>query len=139
MAGIEFDDINVGDEIPSQYFKPDQKAIWRYAAASGDLNPIHMDRGYGSKAGLDGSIAHGLSTLARAGKCVTDWSGNPDRLKKLRARFNAPVKPGDMVTYRGRVIDKRIEGGGQLVEIGIEAENQDGVKVLSRCMAVIEL
>ncbi|MBN2169403.1 MAG: acyl dehydratase [Actinobacteria bacterium] len=139
MAGIEFDDINVGDEIPSQYFEPDQKAIWRYAAASGDLNPIHMDWEHGLNAGLDGSIAHGLSTLARAGKCVTDWSGNPDGLRKLRARFNAPVKPGDRVTYRGRVIDKRVEGESRLIEIGIEAENQDGEKVLSRCMAVIEL
>lgn len=139
MAGLNFDDINIGDEIAPQSFTPDQDSIWSYGAASGDLNPIHMDREYGERAGLGGSIVHGISILARAGKCITDWAGSPGGLKRLKGRFKAPVRPGDEITFTGEVVDKRIEDESKLVVVGMKAEIQDGTIVLGKCEAVVEL
>lgn len=139
MPGREYEDINIGDEIPPRSFTPDQASIWSYGAASGDLNPIHMDREAGEKAGLGGTIVHGISVLARAANCVIDWAGNPGGLKSVKARFKATVRPGDSITFRGKVTEKRVEGESKLIVVGITAEIQDGTIVLGRCEAVVEL
>src|SRR5664280_3049949 len=57
------------------------RAIY-YAGASGDYNPIHIDPEFGKLVGLNGAILQGLCTLAFAAKTVTDWAGDPGKLKK---------------------------------------------------------
>jgi acyl dehydratase len=72
----------------------------RYAAASGDLNPIHVDANVAKMAGLPGIIVHGLCTMAFAAKVMVDrlCDGDPVRLKRLAVRFSRPVFPGDTIT-----------------------------------------
>ena len=74
----------------------------RYAAASGDLNPIHVDANVAKMAGLPGIIVHGLCTMAFAAKVTTDHlcGGDPTRLKRLAVRFSRPVFPGDTITTK---------------------------------------
>lgn len=72
----------------------------RYAAASGDLNPIHVDANVAKMAGLPGIIVHGLCTMAFTAKVIVDrlCAGDPTRLKRLAVRFSRPVFPGDTIT-----------------------------------------
>jgi acyl dehydratase len=74
----------------------------RYAAASGDLNPIHVDANVAKMAGLPGIIVHGLCTMAFTAKVIVDrlCDGDPTRLKRLAVRFSRPVFPGDTITTK---------------------------------------
>ena len=139
MANVTFDQVNVGDEIPSLEITLDQMMLWMYAGASGDFNPIHVDKEFAEKVGLGGTIAHGLSSMGRMQKTVTDWIEDPGMLGKLKVRFAAPAHPGDTVTFWGKVIDKKEEDGKKLVTLEIGAQTQDGVQVLTKGEAVVEM
>lgn len=137
--GVSYDDVKVGDEIPSFSIPLDQMMLWMYSGASGDFNPIHNDKEFGEKVGLGGTIAHGLSSMGRMQKTVTDWIEDPGKLKKLKVRFSAPARPGDTVTFWGKVTDKKEEDGKKLVFLEVGAQTQDGAQVLSKGEAVVEL
>jgi acyl dehydratase len=78
----------------------DADQTYRYAQASGDHNPIHIDENTAKMAGLPGIIVHGLCTLAFASKVMIDHlcDRDPCKLKRLRARFSRPVFPGQTIT-----------------------------------------
>jgi acyl dehydratase len=80
----------------------DSDQTFRYAEASGDRNPIHVDAGIAKMAGLPGIIVHGLCTMAFTSKVAIDMlcAGDPARLKRLRVRFSRPVRPGETITTR---------------------------------------
>lgn len=139
MADVSYDDINVGDEIPTLSVELNQMMLWIYAGASGDFNLIHVDKEFGEKVGLGGTIAHGLSSMARLGRCITDWLGDPGDLKRFKVRFSAPAKPGETITFRGKVTDKKEEDDKKLVFLEVGAVNQDGVPILTKGEAVFEL
>ncbi|MBU4174695.1 MAG: dehydratase [Actinobacteria bacterium] len=139
MADVSYDDVNVGDEIPSIDVELNQMMLWMYAGASGDFNPIHVDKEFAEKVGLGGTIAHGLSSMGRLGCCLNDWLGDPGALKRFRVRFSAPAKPGDTITSWARVTDKKEEDGKKLVFLEVGARNQDGVEILTRGEALVEL
>jgi acyl dehydratase len=78
----------------------DADQTFRYAEASGDRNPIHVDENVAKMAGLPGIILHGLCTMAFTSKIMIDslCNGDPKRLKRLAVRFSRPVFPGDTIT-----------------------------------------
>jgi acyl dehydratase len=80
----------------------DKDQTYRYAEASGDRNPIHVDEGIAKMAGLPGIIVHGLCTMAFTSKVAIDnlCGGDPTRLKRLRVRFSRPVIPGQTITTK---------------------------------------
>ena len=84
----------------AQRIDPDQ--TFRYADASGDRNPIHVDENVARMAGLPGIIVHGLCTMAFTSKVMIDnlCDGAPTRLKRLRVRFSRSVRPGETITTR---------------------------------------
>lgn len=86
--------------VVSQPIAADQ--TFRYAEASGDVNPIHLDANVAKMAGLPGIIVHGLCTMAFCSKAVieTVCGGDPRRLRRLRVRFVRPVLPGQTITTR---------------------------------------
>ena len=88
------------DFIVAQTIDNDQ--TYRYAEASGDRNPIHVDENVAKMAGLPGIIVHGLCTMAFTSKVAIDklCNGDPTRLKRLRVRFSRPVLPGQTITTR---------------------------------------
>lgn len=91
----------------------------RYAGASGDFNPIHWsDRAAGS-AGLPGVIAHGMLTMAMAGRLVTQWVGDPAAVRSCGVRFTRPVVVPD-------------DDGGALLELtGTVRSVVDGVATVA--------
>jgi acyl dehydratase len=112
----------------------DADQTFRYAEASGDRNPIHLDENVARLAGLPGIIVHGLCTMAFTSKVMIDnlCAGDPTRLKRLRVRFSRPVRPGATITTRawpeGEREGRRVfayetsTGGGQAVLRGGIAE-----------------
>lgn len=124
MTGPYFEDINIGDEIPALSKRAvDEIQLARYAGASGDFNPLHYVDAVGKMAGQGGVIAHGMLIMGFVGQAVTDWI--PNRyLKKLKARFVNPTRPGNKITITGKVIDKKIED--RLIVCQVEAKDQNG-------------
>lgn len=100
-----------GSEVAEVTTLVDVDQALRYAAASGDANPIHVDDDAARAVGLPGVILHGMCTMALCGRAVVDAlaGGDPTRLRRLAVRFYRPVFPGnDLVT---RVFDAGTEGG----------------------------
>ena len=109
------------------------RAIY-YAGASGDYNPIHIDPEFGKMVGLNGTILQGLCTLAFAAKTVTDWAGDPGKLKKIKCRFSAPVMMEDTISFQGTVADVRKDRA----RVNLQVLNQAGAEVLQNVEAEVE-
>jgi acyl dehydratase len=128
---VYFDDVKVGDELPPVVKGPIQQIqLTRYAGASGDFNPIHQDDEFAKAAGMGGVFAHGMLSMGFVGQLVTDWAG-PAAVRKLGVRFAAIVRLKDVITCKGRVLDKSSKDDVHLVELEVWAENQRGEKVVT--------
>jgi 3-hydroxybutyryl-CoA dehydratase len=125
-------DLNIGDAIPEKKNPVGKYQPMVYAGASGDFNPIHIDPEFGKMVGLGGNILHGLCTMAFVAKSLTDLSGDPGKLKKLKVRFAKPVKPLETVEVKGTVTAK--EGGTIKLELSAWT-NKGTVQVISNAEA----
>jgi len=139
-ATVSFDDVEVGTELPTQRFPIQRADLVRYAGASGDFNIIHWNERVAKEVGLPNVIAHGMFTMAEAGRVVTDWAGDPGAVVEYGVRFSKPVPvpdddKGAMVEVGGRVAEK-LDGRRARVEI---TATSDGDKVLARAFAVVQL
>lgn len=94
-----------GDGPPDRRRRITQQVIRDYAEASGDHNPIHLDREYAQGAGLPTTIAHGLLTLGTACAAVEDWASEVSWTARVACRFSAPVLSGDELSCSGRVTE----------------------------------
>lgn len=110
------------------------RAIY-YAGASGDFNPIHIDPEFGKMVGLGGVILHGLCAVGFVVKTITDWQGDPGKLKRFKCRFASPVHLEDVITTTGEVTDVR-EGRAT---IALKVTNQHGLEVETGVTAEVEL
>jgi acyl dehydratase len=102
----------------------------RYAGASDDYNRIHYDLPFANEAGLGGVIAHGMLTMGFMARAVTDWAGPRGQVRRIAARFTAPVRPGDMVRVTGSVLAQTGEGEATVVQCRLSAD-VDGRPVAS--------
>lgn len=125
-----FDDFNVGDAIPETTKGPITRTqLALFAGASGDHNPIHLDEEEAKKGGLPGVIAHGMLNMAYLGQLLSGFVPQKD-IRNFTARFVAMTVPGDTITCKGEVTEKRQEGGENLLDLKIAAVNQNGDVVL---------
>jgi acyl dehydratase len=117
-------DLNVGDAIPELKVTPDKYLTHRYAGASGDFNPIHIDPEFAKAVGLPGTILHGLymmGLVARANAAVAD--GDPRALKRLSVQFRGMGAPETEIVVSGTV--KSVEGDAVVVDtVAAQGENQ---------------
>lgn len=88
-----------------------------YAGASGDFNRIHYDQAFAVEAGLGGVIAHGMLTMALAGRCVTAWGGPGAVVREISGRFLSPVRPGDAVSMVAEVTGKAERDGAACCDL----------------------
>jgi acyl dehydratase len=133
-------DVVVGTELPEQVYRVTRADLVRYAGASGDFNPIHWNERVATEVGLPGVIAHGMFTMALAGRAVTGWTGNPGALVEYQVRFGRPVPvpdddAGAEVTVRGKV-GAVLDDGRLRVDLTVTCE---GEKVLSLARATVAL
>src|SRR3954467_12384813 len=95
--------MNQGDQIPELRVPPDRFLTVRYAGASGDYNPIHIDEEFAKQVGLPGRILHGLWTMAQVARAQTEAGGGPESLKRLSVQFRGMGLPERELTVTGTV------------------------------------
>jgi acyl dehydratase len=128
--------IEIGTTIPSHEFEINRDLLKQYADASGDHNPIHQDEAFAKSVGLPDVIAHGMLTMALAGKYISDWAGGPQNVKEFSARFTKPVivPAGKSVDLTVSAIITEVTGTGVRLEISATSQ---GVKVLGMAKAFV--
>jgi acyl dehydratase len=100
--------VNAGDRIELKV-TPDPYLTVRYAGASGDFNPIHIDEDFARQVGLPGRILHGLWTMAEVARAHTDAAGGPEALKRLSVQFRGMGRLGEEIVVSGTV--EEVEDG----------------------------
>jgi acyl dehydratase len=124
-------DLQAGAQIPEVRVTPDKFLTNRYAGASGDFNPIHIDEDFAKAVGLPGRILHGLWTMAQVARAQTDAAGGPQHLKRLAVQFRGMGVPEQEVVVSGTVreadegrviVDTVAEQGGRQIIRNAEAE-----------------
>jgi len=92
-----------GSELPELRVTPERWVTARYAGASGDFNPIHLDDEFARSVGLPGRILHGLYTMALVARAQTQAAGGPEHLKRLAVHFRGTAVPGEEITITSTV------------------------------------
>lgn len=136
-----FDDVTVGERLPSRMAVLHRLDLVRYAGASGDFNIIHWSERAAHAAGLPDVIAHGMLTMAVAGRLVTDWAGDPGALVEYGTKFPRPVpvpddEAGAVVELAGVVTAVDREARTVRVDLTVTCGGQ---KVLGKAQARVRL
>ncbi len=111
---------------------PDPFVTVRYAGASGDFNPIHIDEEFARKVGLPGRILHGLWTMAQVARAHTEAAGGPDKLGQLSVQFRGIGKLGEEIVVTGTV--REVSDGTATVE---SEADQSGQKIIRNAVAEV--
>jgi acyl dehydratase len=122
------------DEHRSLTVTPDRYLTYRYAGASGDFNPIHIDEEFARNVGLPGRILHGLWTMAQVARAQTEAAGGPETLRSLAVQFRGVGVPEAEITITSTTTGEG-EADGEL-EIACDAE-QNGKKIVKGGRAVV--
>ena len=123
-----------GDELTPLAVTPDRYLTVRYAGASGDFNPIHIDEEFARQVGLPGKILHGLYTMAQVARAQTDAGGGPQSLKRLSVQFRGMGLPEHELVVTGMVSE--VHDGVATVECGCE---QAGKRIIRNAEAELRL
>ncbi len=124
-------ELKTGESIPQLSITPDKFLTNRYAGASGDFNPIHIDEEFARSVGLPGRILHGLWTMAQVARAQTEAAEGPAHLKRLAVQFRGMGIPEHEIVVSGTVrefadgralIDTVAEQGGKQIIRNAEAE-----------------
>jgi acyl dehydratase len=127
---LYFETIRVGDELPALAKAPiDRVQLARYAGASGDFNPVHVDETYARSIGMPSVYAPGMLVMGFLGQLVSDWARGA-QLRRYSVKFIKMVWPADTVVCKGRVTDRYGDQGRYYAEIDLWAENQKGELVM---------
>ncbi|MBN1881921.1 MAG: dehydratase [Deltaproteobacteria bacterium] len=142
---LYYDDVNVGDEMPSFTSDPINRThLVRYAGASGDFNPLHHDNTFVAMFGMERVISHGMLVMGITGRAITDWV--PQKyMKSFKVRFAGMTEPCDLndmentsaratLTVTGKVIEKT---GDQIVCEIQTADALGGVKITGTFSAAL--
>ena len=121
-------------EIAELRVTPDKYLTYRYAGASGDFNPIHIDEEFAKTVGLPGRILHGLYTMAQVARAQTEAAGGPENLKRLSVQFRGMGYPEQEIVVRSTV---REESGGTAI-VDTVAE-QDGKAIIRNAEAELSI
>jgi acyl dehydratase len=113
---------------------PDRYLTVRYAGASGDFNPIHIDEEFAQQVGLPGRIIHGLWTMAQVARAHTEAFGGPDKLRRLAVEFRGMAALETEIVVKGTV---RAVADGHLI-VDSEAE-QGGRRIVRKGVAELSL
>jgi acyl dehydratase len=128
-------ELHPGDSIPELRVTPDKYLPHRYAGASGDFNPIHIDPEFARQVGLPGNILHGLYGMAQVARAnAAAAGGDPRKLKRLSVQFRGMGFPEKEITVTGTV--KEVRDGVAVVDTVAE---QEGNQIIRNAEAEIEI
>jgi acyl dehydratase len=117
-------ELNQGDQIGELRVTPDKYLPHRYAGASGDFNPIHIDPEFAKAVGLPNTILHGLYMMGLTARAATEAAGgDPAALKRLSVQFRGMGAPETEVVVTGTV--KTVDGGVAVIDtVAAQGDNQ---------------
>ena len=127
-------DLTAGARIPEVRVTPDKYLTVRYAGASGDFNPIHIDEEFARAVGLPGRILHGLWTMAQVARAQTEAAGGPEHLKRLSVQFRGMGLPEQEVVVSGTV--RELLDGRVVIDTVAE---QAGNQIIRNAVAELEV
>jgi acyl dehydratase len=127
-------DLRAGEAIPELKVTPDKYVTYRYAGASGDFNPIHIDEEFARQVGLPGRILHGLWTMAQVARAAEAAAGGARRLRRLSVQFRGMGQLEQEISVTGTV--RELRDGVAVVEL--EAD-QGGNKIIRNAEAELAL
>ena len=127
-------DLTAGAQIPELRVTPDKYVTVRYAGASGDFNPIHIDEEFARAVGLPGRILHGLWTMAQVARAQTEAAGGPEHLKRLSVQFRGMGLPEQEIVVSGTV--RGVDDGRAVVDTVAE---QSGNRIIRNAEAELTL
>src|SRR5918992_569872 len=128
------DEIATGIEVTELKVTPDRYLTYRYAGASGDFNPIHIDDEFARSVGLPGRILHGLWSMAQVARAQTEAAGGPGKLRRLSVRFRGMGVPEQEVVVTSTRRDE-VDG---IATVDVEARQGDS-RIVRRGIAEIDL
>jgi acyl dehydratase len=139
-ATVKYADVEPGTELEPKSYPVTRLDLVKYAGASGDFNVIHWNERVATSVGLPDVIAHGMFTMAEAGRFASEWAGDPGAIVEFGVRFSSPVVvpddgQGATIEISGKVEDKL---DGNRVVLALVARSGD-TKVLTRARAVVVL
>jgi acyl dehydratase len=124
---IYFEDVKVGDELPTFVRQTDFMHWNRYAAVNDEFVYIHMDDESGKNAGnAQGAFGMGNLRWAYLHNMLRDWAGDEAEMKEMSVQYRAINQKHDTLTCTGKVTEKKTENGENLVRVDINVMNQDG-------------
>ena len=123
-----------GSAIEELRVTPDKYVPHRYAGASGDFNPIHIDPEFAKQVGLPRNILHGLYTMAQVARAHTDAGGGPESLKRLSVQFRGMGFPEQEIVVSGSVT----AAGSGRATVAVEAAQGDN-RIIRNAEAEIEV
>jgi len=139
-AQVKYADVEAGEELTPRTYQVQRVDLIKYAGASGDFNVIYWNERIAKSVGLPNVIAHGMFTMAQAGRYVTDWVGDPGAVLDFGVRFSALVvvpddDNGALIELSGK-IEEKLEGNR--VALALTAKSGDA-KVLRRARVIVQL
>jgi acyl dehydratase len=137
---VTYDTVESGAELPAMRYPVTRLSLVKYCGASGDFNVIHWNERIAKSVGLPDVIAHGMFTMAQAGRFVTDWAGPNAVVTDFGVRFSSMVvvpddDVGATIAVSGQVEEKLADNK---VAIALTARSAD-TKVLTRARAIVRL
>ena len=132
--------LDAGTPLPPRRYRVTRADLVRYAGASGDFNPIHWNERFAASVGLPGVIAHGMYTMALAGRALTEWFDDPAAVRDFTVRFTKSVvvpddDKGAEVEFSGVVRRITEEGDAEVDVTAVSA----GEKVLGQARAIVRI
>jgi acyl dehydratase len=127
-------ELAAGGHIPEVRVTPDKYLTVRYAGASGDFNPIHIDDDFARAVGLPGRILHGLWTMAQVARAQTEAAGGPEHLRRLSVQFRGMGVPEQEVLVTGVV--REVDGSRVVIDTVAE---QAGKQIIRNAEAELEV
>lgn len=121
-----FSDVNVGDQLPELVKAPDRSQLVKYAAGSGDFNPLHFDPDFPQAQQIGDNIVHGRMKYASLGELVSNWVGHSGWVRSIGCQYRGMDMRGATFTAKGVVTAKREEDGRKLVDLEIWTEDAKG-------------
>jgi acyl dehydratase len=141
MTGqVAYDDVKPGTELAPASYPVTRLSLVKYCGASGDFNVIHWNERIARAVGLPDVIAHGMFTMAEAGRYVTDWAGPQATVVEFGVRFSSPVvvpddDVGATIEVSG-VVEEKLDDNRVVLVL---TARSGGEKVLTRAKAVVRL
>ena len=127
----------VGDELPALVKQPDREQLVKYAAGSGDFNPLHYDPDFPQAQEIGANLVHGRFKYAALGQLVSDWLGHQGFVRRISASYRGMDRLVEIITCRGRVVAVSQEPGRRIVSLELWTENTEGLRTTEGTAEVV--